>query len=184
MRGRPFSSISANASTLRAGNTKTSRVKDATRPLLFPCPACLALTFIKLTRLDIFSPQHHNQNNSTTTTTLTAMSSPSHRRQRSSQSGTPKRKSQRNAIPSSPPDPAAAQLLNEAASSQGNGNNTPRRAPQSSSPMMYRSSPADIARANREREVSSPLRQMSNTQSTQNDGDRTPRASGLLRGQR
>ncbi|CAG8979625.1 hypothetical protein HYALB_00011988 [Hymenoscyphus albidus] len=112
------------------------------------------------------------------------MSSPSKRPQRSSQSSTPRRASQRNAVPSSPPDPAAAQLLNEAASSQGNGNgnNTPRRrAPPSSSPMMYRSSPADIARANREREVSSPLRQMSNTQTTQEDGDRTPRASGLLR---
>jgi DNA replication licensing factor MCM4 len=46
----------------------------------------------------------------------------------------------------------------------------------SSSPMNYRSSPADAARFNRE--VSSPLRQMTNTQSTQEDGDRTPRASG------
>ena len=48
--------------------------------------------------------------------------------------------------------------------------------------MIYRSSPADIARANRERDVSSPLRQMTNTQTTQ-DGERTPRASGLLGGQ-
>lgn len=47
--------------------------------------------------------------------------------------------------------------------------------------MNYRSSPADIARANRERDVSSPLRQMTNTQTT-GDGDRTPRASasGLI----
>src|ERR1700689_5120606 len=107
------------------------------------------------------------------------MSSPSHRRQRSSQSSTPKRTSQRNAVPSSPPDPAATQLQNEAASSQGNG--TPRRGPPSSSPMNYRSSPADIARANRERDVSSPLRQMTNTQTT-GEGDRTPRASasGLI----
>ncbi|KUJ18716.1 MCM-domain-containing protein [Mollisia scopiformis] len=106
------------------------------------------------------------------------MSSPSHRR---SQSGTPRRTSQRNAIPSSPPDldPAAAQLQNEAASSQSNG--TPRRNVPLSSPMNYRSSPAEIARMNRERDVSSPLRQMSNTQTTQ-DGERTPRASttGLL----
>ncbi|EPE26323.1 Nucleic acid-binding protein [Glarea lozoyensis ATCC 20868] len=108
------------------------------------------------------------------------MSSPSHRRQRSSQSGTPRRASQRNAMPSSPPDPAAAQLQSEAASSQ-NPRSTPRRAPQSSSPMNYRSSPAEIARMNRERDVSSPLRQMSNTQTTQEDGDRTPRASGLNR---
>ncbi|RDL29986.1 DNA helicase [Venustampulla echinocandica] len=115
------------------------------------------------------------------------MSSPSHRRQRSSQSATPRRSSQRNAIPSSPPDPAAAQLQSEAASSQGNdngnGNGTPRRAPLTSSPMIYRSSPADMARANanRERDISSPLRQMSNTQTTQQDGDRTPRAGGLAR---
>src|SRR4051794_14076993 len=112
------------------------------------------------------------------------MSSPSHRRQRSSQSGTPRRSSQRSLVPSSPADPAAAQLQHEAASSQSNalGGSTPRRAPPSSSPMNYRSSPADIARANRERDVSSPLRQMTNTQSTQEDGDRTPRASGLHRG--
>jgi hypothetical protein len=105
------------------------------------------------------------------------MSSPGHRRQRSSQSATPRRSSQRNAIPSSPPDPAASQLQNEAASSQANG--TPRRVAPSSSPMNYRSSPAELARANRD--VSSPLRQMTNTQTTQ-DGDRTPRASGLLGG--
>jgi len=47
--------------------------------------------------------------------------------------------------------------------------------------MNYRSSPVDIARANRERDVSSPLRQMTNTQTT-GDGDRTPRASGLIGG--
>ena len=115
------------------------------------------------------------------------MSSPSHRRQRSSQSGTPKRTSARSsqALPSSPPDPAAAQLQNEAASSQNGSQalSTPRRAgPPSSSPMNYRSSPAELARATRD--VSSPLRQMSNTQTTQEDGDRTPRASasGLIGG--
>lgn len=106
------------------------------------------------------------------------MSSPTHRRQKSSQSGTPRRSAQRKpsqALPSSPPDASAAQLHSEAASSQNDG--TPRRAPPSSSPMNYRSSPADAARLDREREVSSPLRQMTNTQTTQ-DGDRTPRASG------
>lgn len=112
------------------------------------------------------------------TRTIATMSSPSHRRQRSSQGGTPRRSSQRNgsALPSSPPDPAAAQLHSEAASSQGNA--TPHKGGvPSSSPMNYRSSPADIARANRERDVSSPLRQMTNTQTT-GDGDRerTPRA--------
>lgn len=50
--------------------------------------------------------------------------------------------------------------------------------------MNHRSSPADIARMDRERDVSSPLRQMTNTQTTQEDGDRTPRAttSGLAGG--
>jgi hypothetical protein len=105
------------------------------------------------------------------------MSSPSHRRQRSSQSSTPKRSSRASrAPPSSPPDAAAAQLHSEAASSQNNG--TPRRGVPSSSPMNYRSSPADIARMNRERDVSSPLRQMTNTQTTQEDRETTPRASG------
>ncbi|PBP19455.1 cell division control protein 54 [Diplocarpon rosae] len=107
------------------------------------------------------------------------MSSPSHRRQRSSQN-TPRRTSARNstpAVPSSPPDAAAAQLHSEAASSQ-EGNSTPRRgAPQSSSPMNYRSSPAEIARIDRDRDISSPLGQMTNTQTTQLDGDRTPRAN-------
>lgn len=105
------------------------------------------------------------------------MSSPSHRRQRSSQAGTPRRSSQRNATPIA--DPAAAQLQSEAASSQGNGTPQRARAPPSSSPMNYRSSPADIARMNRERDVSSPLRQMTFSQETQ-DGDRTPRASGTM----
>lgn len=52
--------------------------------------------------------------------------------------------------------------------------------------MNYRSSPADIARMNRERDVSSPLRQMTNTQTTQEDGERTPRAttSGMIGGMR
>ncbi|KAH8602992.1 MCM2/3/5 family-domain-containing protein [Bisporella sp. PMI_857] len=107
------------------------------------------------------------------------MSSPGHRRQRSSKSAsvTPRRASQRPAVPSSPPDPAAAQLQNEAASSQGNS--TPRRGVATSSPMNYRSSPAELARQSRD--VSSPLRQMSNTQSTaESDGDRTPRASGMI----
>ncbi|CAL3973264.1 unnamed protein product [Diplocarpon coronariae] len=110
------------------------------------------------------------------------MSSPSHRRQRSSQN-TPRRTSARNstpAVPSSPPDAAAAQLHSEAASSQ-EGNGTFRRgAPSSPSPMNHRSS-ADIARMNHERDVSSPLRQMTNTQTTEEDGERTPRArnSGL-----
>ncbi|KAH8814909.1 MCM2/3/5 family-domain-containing protein [Xylogone sp. PMI_703] len=111
------------------------------------------------------------------------MSSPAPRRERSSQSATPRRSSRRTtAAPSSPVDPAAAQLHNEAASSQGESQNngTPRRPLQSSSPMNFRSSPVEPD--HHMRDVSSPLRQMSNTQTTQTDGDRTPRASGQLIG--
>ena len=118
------------------------------------------------------------------TSTNVKMSSPaSHRRQRSSQSGTPRRSSQRQAMQSSPPDPAAAQLQSEAISSQAGSqtNGTPRRAPQSSSPLKFDSSPAGLARVSRD--VSSPLRHMTNTQTTQQDGERTPRASGLIGGQ-
>jgi hypothetical protein len=160
---RKHASEHANAGTLRV---KARRARQNLPPLrtLFLC-----ILFLNLPTQE------------TTLRIPIKMSSPSHRRQRSSQSSTPKRTSQRNAVPSSPPDPAAVQLHNEAASSQGNG--TPRRAAPSSSPMNYRSSPADLARANRERDVSSPLRQMTNSQPTQ-DGNRTPRASasGLIGG--
>lgn len=120
----------------------------------------------------------NNLKNRKSESPTTIMSSPGHRRQRSSQSATPRRSSQRNAVPNSPLDPSAAQLQHEAASSQGAVNGTTRHLAPSSSPMMYRSSPAEIARSNRERDVSSPLRQMTNSQPTQ-DGERTPRASGL-----
>jgi hypothetical protein len=155
-------------------NAGTLRVESATRQNLLPLPFELCSW---ASSSSIF------QINKTTLRIPIKMSSPSHRRQRSSQSSTPKRASQRNGVPSSPPDPAAAQLQNEAASSQGNG--TPRRGVPSSSPMNYRSSPADLARANRERDVSSPLRQMTNSQPTQ-DGNRTPRASasGLIGGKK
>lgn len=113
------------------------------------------------------------------------MSSPGHRRQRSSQGATPRRTARNSsqALPSSPPpadDPAAAQLQVEHMSSQTDslGQRTPRGARtgiQSSSPLNFRSSPA--LGGNAYRDVSSPLRQMSNTQTTE-DGDRTPRASG------
>lgn len=115
------------------------------------------------------------------------MSSPSHRRQRSSQS-TPRRTTRSSHAPSSPPDPSS-QLQGEA--SQHNGNNTtPRghRAPPSSSPMFFQSSPADADGNRALRDVSSPLRQMTNTQTTQQNGDsqsqgdRTPRASGQFIG--
>ena len=116
------------------------------------------------------------------------MSSPSHRRQRSSQSGTPKRSSRKSsqAPPSSPPmDPSAAQLLGEAASSQPGSRGTPRnsrKAQLSSSPVFYRSSPANGAASARNMEISSPLRQVTNDHALTDDGDRTPRATGQLIG--
>ncbi|KAL3417398.1 MCM2/3/5 family protein [Phlyctema vagabunda] len=110
------------------------------------------------------------------------MSSPSHRRQRSSQS-TPRR-APRSHAPSSPTDPSD-QLQEEAASSQRNETPSNSRAPPpASSPMFFESSPGNANRGIRD--VSSPLRQMTNSQTTQQNGesqsqgDRTPRASGQL----
>jgi DNA replication licensing factor MCM4 len=114
------------------------------------------------------------------------MSSPSHRRQRSSQSGTPKRSSRKSSQPvaSSPAgDPSAAQLLGEAASSQVGSQGTPRNAGLSSSPLFFRSSPANGATTGRNMDVSSPLRQQVTTDLVMSDGgDRTPRPSGQLIG--
>src|SRR6202011_5045522 len=114
------------------------------------------------------------------------MSSPSHRRQRSSQSGTPKRTSRKSSqpVPSSASlDPSAAQLLGEAASSQTGSQGTPRNAGLSSSPMFFRSSPANGATAGRNADVSSPLRQqVTNDLVMSDDGDRTPRPGGQLIG--
>lgn len=117
------------------------------------------------------------------------MSTPS--RQRNSKSATPRRSARNSslALPSSPvqgADPAAAQLLGEQASSQDDrAEGTPqvsRQVAAESSPMFFQSSPAGRAGANI-RDVSSPLRQMSNTQNTNEDRNRTPRASGnTLRG--
>jgi hypothetical protein len=113
------------------------------------------------------------------------MSSPSHRRQRSSQSGTPKRTSRKSSQPvASIPsmDPSAAQLLGEAASSQAGSQGTPRNAPLSSSPMFFRSSPANSAPTGRNADVSSPLRQVTNDLAMTDGGDCTPRPSGQFIG--
>ncbi|RYO87538.1 hypothetical protein DL764_008850 [Monosporascus ibericus] len=121
------------------------------------------------------------------------MSSPSQRRsQRNSQSATPSRNTRSSQAPRSSP-------------ANGNGNapqpgNTPRNTRSSqlaSSPLFYQSSPengnSDVSTPlrqnsnsqstndNRNAAPSSPLRGMSNSQDDmQTDGDRTPRASGLL----
>jgi len=113
------------------------------------------------------------------------MSSPSHRRQRSSQSGTPKRTSRKSSqpVPSPSLDPSAAQLLGEASSSQAGSQGTPRNAPLSSSPMFFRSSPANGAATGRNADINSPLRQQVTNDLVMSDGgDRTPRPSGLLIG--
>ncbi|RKF76933.1 DNA replication licensing factor mcm4 [Golovinomyces cichoracearum] len=109
------------------------------------------------------------------------MSSPGTHRRRNSQSATPRRSTQRNNaqnLPSSPSDAAAAQLQSEAALSLGIANPI-RATSNNSSPLRYQSSPANITGAinsRRERDVSSPLRQMTNSQ-TPLDFDRTPRPS-------
>ncbi|KAI1335633.1 cell division control protein 54 [Xylariaceae sp. FL0016] len=96
------------------------------------------------------------------------MSSPSQRRTRSSQSATPRSTRSSQAAASSP--------ANRQAASQNGGtprNNRPSQL--ASSPLFYQSSPA-----NGNDDVSSPPR-MNDTQSTNGDGDRTPRAaSGLI----
>ena len=125
------------------------------------------------------------------------MSSPAPRRsQRNSQSATPSRSLRSSQPPRSSPAPA------EASSQNGSKNGTPRQARASqlaSSPMFFQSSPAN-GNGSAAGAPSSPLRQMSNTQSTDthaapssplrhmtdtqsvSNGDRTPRASGGLIG--
>jgi hypothetical protein len=110
-------------------------------------------------------------------TTQHKMSSPSQRRQRGSQAGTPRRSARQSE--SGTPNDRASQLA--------------------SSPLFFQSSPDANGNAG---EVSSPLRQMSHSQSTQEqvtalpssplrqgtesqetgDGERTPRASGMIGG--
>lgn len=126
------------------------------------------------------------------------MSSPAGRR------STPRRSARNSAAPSSPAAAASA-------AAQGNGNgNTPRNRPSqlASSPLFYQSSSPAPAAANGNGAAanpSSPLRQMSNSQSTNGPatrapssplrqetetqetddvqmGERTPRASGLVGG--
>lgn len=126
------------------------------------------------------------------------MSSPAPRRsQRNSQSATPSRSLRSSQPPRSSPAPA------EASSQNGSKNGTPRQARASqlaSSPMFFQSSPAN-GNGSAAGAPSSPLRQMSNTQSTDthaapssplrhmtdtqsvSNGDRTPRASGGLIGE-
>lgn len=123
---------------------------------------------------------------------LITMSSPARRSTRSSQAGTPGRNTRSSQARSSP-----AAGPSDAAEAE-----TPRRTRASqlaSSPMFYESSPAD---GGANAAPSSPLRQMSNSQNTDNgpapssplrqqtesqtinDGERTPRASGMRIGGR
>lgn len=116
------------------------------------------------------------------------MSSPSHRRQRSSQSGASKRTSRKSSQPlpsDTQVDPSAAQLLGEAASSQAGPQGTPRNSrqvPLSSSPMFFRSSPANGAAVDRDMGVGNRLGQVTNDLAVTGGDDRTPRASGQFIG--
>jgi hypothetical protein len=78
-------------------------------------------------------------------------------------------------------DPSAAQL-HEEASSQLGSRGSPRNSPKSqmsSSPVMYRSSPAPIPSA-----ADTPMGDEGDDQAMTEDGDRTPRATGNLIGGR
>lgn len=130
------------------------------------------------------------------------MSSPTKRTTRSSQAGTPRRSTRTSAAPQSSPAPGPVD--DDAEGSQAARTpRAPRASQLQSSPLFYQSSPAapKSRDATRSRDVSSPLRQMTDSQSTAapllpssplrqqsdtqsifGDGDRTPRASGLLRG--
>lgn len=126
--------------------------------------------------------------------TAVNMSSPSGRRTRNAASSTPGRSTRSSQAARSSPAPGAPDAAE----------NVPERTPRqtrasqlASSPMFFQSSPANAAAG-----ASSPLRQMSNTQTTNSqpangapssplrqqtdtqstDGDRTPRASALIGG--
>lgn len=125
------------------------------------------------------------------------MSSPSQRRsQRNSQAATPGRTTRSSQAARSSP---ANNNADDAAAPQAAAGNTPRNTRSSqlaSSPLFYQSSPGngnnrDVStplrqntesqstNGNRNAAPSSPLRGMSNSQDAmQTDGDRTPRASG------
>lgn len=131
------------------------------------------------------------------------MSSPSSRRTtRSSQAGTPRRSTRNSEAAQSSPAPGPAESASQEGSQAGRTPRAPRASQLQSSPLFFESSPA----ASRSRnapghgEVSSPLRHMTDSQSTAappmpssplrqqsdtqsiGDGDRTPRASGMMRG--
>ncbi|KAK8049685.1 hypothetical protein PG994_011415 [Apiospora phragmitis] len=120
------------------------------------------------------------------------MSSPSQRRQQASQSSTPRRSARNSQAPQS--SPANANPASQTANTPSRPTRTSNLA---SSPLLYQSSPAnentDVSsplRHNTETQSnaggsaapSSPLRHMTHSQTTrnesQNDGDRTPRATG------
>lgn len=130
------------------------------------------------------------------------MSSPSKRSTRSSTAGGTPRRSTRNNPDADRSTPAPAD--EEAQQRLAETPRTTRRSQLASSPLFYESSPAQSANGRRNApangDVSSPLRNMSNSQSTAagpapssplrqdidtqstGDGDRTPRASGMMRG--
>ncbi|KAL2756317.1 hypothetical protein ACRALDRAFT_2042464 [Sodiomyces alcalophilus JCM 7366] len=130
------------------------------------------------------------------------MSSPPRRRSTRSQTGTPRRSTRNSSVAQSSPDAGPAE---NASQEHSQGARTPRQTRASrlqSSPLFYQSSsPAPAGRNGPSiDDVSSPLRHMTNSQSSalagpppssplrqqtdtqsQDDGDRTPRASGQIR---
>lgn len=167
-----------------ASKNHLTRLHHSTRSSLsLPSPSIFAICHHRLRFPRHLHRQHVQQR--ARHTYFRKMSSPSQRRQRDSQSATPRRSARQSQ--SDTPQNQSSQLA--------------------SSPLFFQSSPSpnDGAGHDANSQVSSPLRQMSNSQSTQDrrgtaatpsspllqmsesqetgeDGQRTPRASGMIGG--
>lgn len=117
----------------------------------------------------------------TRTSKIAGMSSPSQRRTRGSQSGTPRRSARQseNNTPQNAENPAGASspLFFESSPAPGNQDS----GPSISSPLRQMSNSQSTQSQNAGLAPSSPLRQMTESQE-QEDGNKTPRASGQARG--
>ena len=163
----------------------TLRVKPRRRvSTSLHCPSSIpfALPPFAYVHLSTIDPDAKQDNNALQAEDqqIDTMSSPSHRRQRSSQSGGTPKRSSRQSEAATPRNARASQLA--------------------SSPMFFQSSSPGREGSGANQDVSSPLRQMSNSQSTHQqtavpssplgqmtdsqstDGQRTPRASGMAAG--
>ena len=165
--------------TLRVKPTPDAFPSPSTAPRQFPSHHhCLHISSHRYSERD--AEQDNKRFVSHGIQNKVTMSSPSHRRQRSSQSGGTPKRSSRQSEAATPRNTRASQLA--------------------SSPMFFQSSSPGLGGSDANQDVSSPLRQMSNSQSTHQqtavpssplgqmtdsqstDGQRTPRASGMAAG--